>query len=64
MALRVSREVRRAVFWPVLSAFGSLAMSTFVGGGVGFSVRLKKKKRETYPLQKGVLEDIISMGRV
>ena len=32
VALRVSREVRRAVFGPVLSAFGSLAMSTFVGG--------------------------------
>ena len=31
VALRVSREVRRAVFGPVLSAFGSLAMITFVG---------------------------------
>ena len=31
VALRVSREVRRAVFGPVLFAFGSLAMSTFVG---------------------------------
>ncbi len=31
VALRVSREVRRAVFGPVLSAFGSLAMSPFVG---------------------------------
>ena len=31
VALRVSREVRRAVFGPVLSAFGSLAMSTLVG---------------------------------
>ena len=31
VARSVSREVRRAVFWPVLSAFGSLAMSTFVG---------------------------------
>ena len=31
VALRVSREVRRAVLGPVLSAFGSLAMSTFVG---------------------------------
>ena len=31
VARRVSREVRRAVFGPVLSAFGSLAMSTFVG---------------------------------
>ena len=29
--LRVSREVRRAVFGPILSPFGSLAMSTFVG---------------------------------
>ena len=29
--LRVSREVRRAVLGPVLSPFGSLAMSTFVG---------------------------------
>ena len=32
VALRVSREVRRAVFGPVLSTFGSLAMSTSVGG--------------------------------
>ncbi len=31
MAHSVSREVRRAVFGPVLSAFGSLAMSTIVG---------------------------------
>ena len=31
VARSVSREVRRAVFGPVLSAFGSLAMSTFVG---------------------------------
>ena len=31
VALSVLREVRRAVFGPVLSAFGSLAMSTFVG---------------------------------
>jgi hypothetical protein len=31
VALRVSREVRRAVLGPVLSPFGSLAMSTFVG---------------------------------
>ena len=31
VALRVSREVRRAVSGPVLSALGSLAMSTFVG---------------------------------
>jgi len=31
VALRVSREVRRAVFGPVLSLFGSLAMSTVVG---------------------------------
>ena len=31
VALRVSREVRRAVFGPVLPAFGSLVMSTFVG---------------------------------
>ena len=30
-ALRVSREVRRAVFGPVLSPLGSLAMNTFVG---------------------------------
>ncbi len=32
VALRVSREVRRAVLGPVLSPLGSLAMSTFVGG--------------------------------
>ena len=31
VALRVSREVRRAVLGSVLSAFGSLAMSTLVG---------------------------------
>jgi hypothetical protein len=31
VALRVSREVRRAVLGPVVSPFGSLAMSTFVG---------------------------------
>jgi hypothetical protein len=31
VALRVSREVRRAVLGPVLSPFDSLAMSTFVG---------------------------------
>ena len=31
VARSVSREVRRAVFGPVLSTFGSLAMSTFVG---------------------------------
>ena len=31
VARSVSREVRRAVFGPILSAFGSLAMSTFVG---------------------------------
>ena len=31
VARSVSREARRAVFGPVLSAFGSLAMSTFVG---------------------------------
>ncbi len=31
VALRASREVRRAVLGPVLSPFGSLAMSTFVG---------------------------------
>ena len=31
VALRVSREVRRAVLGPVLSPLGSLAMSTFVG---------------------------------
>ena len=31
VALRVSKEVRRAAFGPDLSAFGSLAMSTFVG---------------------------------
>ncbi len=30
-ALRVSREVRRAVLRHVLSAFGSLATSTFFG---------------------------------
>ena len=32
VALRVSKEVRRAFLGPVLSPFGSLAMSTFVGG--------------------------------
>ena len=32
VALRMSKEVRRAVLGPVLSPFGSLAMSTFVGG--------------------------------
>ncbi len=31
VALRVSREVRRVVLGPVVSAFGRLAMSTFVG---------------------------------
>ena len=31
VARSVSREVRRAVFGPILSAFGSLAMSTLVG---------------------------------
>ena len=31
VALRVSREVRRAVLGHVLSPLGSLAMSTFVG---------------------------------
>ena len=31
VALRVSREVRRAVFGPGLSAFESIATSTFVG---------------------------------
>ena len=31
VALRVSREVRRAVLGPVLSPFGSRAMITFVG---------------------------------
>ena len=31
VARSVSREVRRVVFGPILSAFGSLAMSTFVG---------------------------------
>jgi hypothetical protein len=31
VARSVSSEVRRAVFGPVLSAFGSLAMSTLVG---------------------------------
>ena len=31
MALKVSREVRRAVLGPVLSAFGSLDSSTSVG---------------------------------
>ncbi len=31
VARSVSREVRRAVLGPVLSAFGSLVMSTFVG---------------------------------
>ncbi len=40
VALRVSREVRRAVFGPVLSAFGSLAMDTFVGCVCRCSVRL------------------------
>ena len=32
VVLRVSKEVRRAVLGPVLSPFGSLVMSTFVGG--------------------------------
>jgi hypothetical protein len=32
VALRVSKEVRRAVLGLVLSPFGNLAMSTFVGG--------------------------------
>ena len=32
VALRVSKEVQRAILGPVLSPFGSLAMSTFVGG--------------------------------
>ena len=32
VARRLSREVRRAGLGPVLSPFGSLAMSTFVGG--------------------------------
>ncbi len=32
VALRMSREVRRAVLGPILSPFGSLAMRTFVGG--------------------------------
>ncbi len=31
VALRVFREVRRAVLGPVLSPFGSYAMSAFVG---------------------------------
>ena len=31
VVLKVSREVRRAVWGPVLSPFGSLAMSTFLG---------------------------------
>ncbi len=31
VALRVSREVRRGVFGLILSLFGSLAMSTYVG---------------------------------
>ena len=31
VARSVSREVRRAVFGPVLSTFGSLAMRTFMG---------------------------------
>ena len=31
VARSVSSEVRRAVFGPVFSAFGSLAMSAFVG---------------------------------
>ena len=31
VALRLSREVRRAVLGPVLSTFGSLAMRAFVG---------------------------------
>ena len=34
VARRVSSEVRRAVFGPVLSAFGSLDMSASVGGDV------------------------------
>ena len=32
VALRVSKEVRRAVLGTVLSSFGSLAMSASVGG--------------------------------
>jgi len=32
LVLRVSKEVRRVVWGPVLSPFGSLAMITFVGG--------------------------------
>jgi hypothetical protein len=32
VALKVSKEVRRAVLGPVLSSFGSLVMNTFVGG--------------------------------
>ena len=32
VALRVSKKVRRAGLGPVLSPFGSLAMSTFVDG--------------------------------
>ena len=31
VALRVSKEARRVVLGPVLSPFGSQAMSTFVG---------------------------------
>ena len=31
VALKVSREVRRAYLGPVLSPFGSVDMSTFVG---------------------------------
>ena len=37
VALRVSREVRRAVSGPVLSPLGSLAISTSVVGFVGCS---------------------------
>ena len=32
VALRVSKEVRRAVLRPVLSPFGCLDLSTFMGG--------------------------------
>ena len=40
VALRVSREVRRAVLGPVLSPLGSLDVSTFVGKSVGYIVLL------------------------
>ena len=39
----------------------NIRVSVFLGYEIGESAN---GKRETYPLQKGVLEDIISLGRV